>query len=270
MSREQLCLMLVAAACCLAGCAELSKSGFGRRKVVVPTRANPVVEIVCLWEPGEGVGIDNGPARGFVGQLLFMTSAEPEPARVDGDIRIYLFDDQGTIEEQGKPIHQFDFSAEAWNRYLRETNIGAGYQIFVPYTRPGGYQAKCTLRVRYTPADGGPPVFSRMTTVSLPGRRRPENGAGQSAAAATQDPGVSASKALEKRRAEFGMSLSSGGGRETRADLDVLSAKLAELGRKVNSEPVEQAPVDSAVEPSAIDPDEEDEASPAPRFRLIQ
>src|SRR5690606_32739745 len=40
-------------------------------------------------------------------------------------------------------------------------------------SRPGTYEATCAIRVRYTPAAGGPPVFSRMATIALPGRRRP-------------------------------------------------------------------------------------------------
>jgi hypothetical protein len=169
-------LLVLPLAVCCGGCTSLGLSAlsFGKPRFAEASPSNPVSEIVCLWEPGEGRGLDNLPSRGFAGQLLFFTPGNPQPAKVNGDIRIYVFDDVGTIEEQAKPIYQFDSVDGAWNSYLSEANIGASYQIFIPYTRKGAYAANCSLRVRYTPAEGGPPVYSRIATVALPGRRREE------------------------------------------------------------------------------------------------
>ncbi len=136
---------------------------------------NPVVEIMCLWQPGEGQDSQGHPTRGFAGQIMFFTRNEAQAAQVDGTVRIYVFDDVGTIEEQGRPIKEFELTSEQWNANLYESALGAKYQVFVPYTRPGGYQAYCAIRVQFNPADGGPPVFSRMASVELPGRRRPRS-----------------------------------------------------------------------------------------------
>ncbi len=52
-----------------------------------------------------------------------------------------------------------------------QTNLGTAYQMFVPYTRKGSQEAHCSLRVKFEPADGGPPVYSKMSGVTLPGEK---------------------------------------------------------------------------------------------------
>lgn len=160
----------------LAGCAGPSFTGssFGwlrwGRGIPSADARHPVIEILCLWEPGEGRGLDNLPTRGFAGQILFFTTGRPVPCQVDGDVRIYVFDDMGDAESNARPLHQFDFKPEAWATYLHETNIGGSYQLFIPYTRKGPHQAECAIRVRYTPRDGLP-VYSKMANVVLSGSK---------------------------------------------------------------------------------------------------
>lgn len=129
---------------------------------------HPLMEVLCVWEPAEGRGIDNAPTRGFGGQILCFASGYKEPVKVHGDVRIYVFDNKGVNGDTSLPIHQFDFTADVWNTFLKPSTLGASYQIFIPYTRKGLDAANCTLRVRLTP-DGGLPIFSRMATVALAG-----------------------------------------------------------------------------------------------------
>ncbi len=172
MSRiSKLCLIAVLGPM-LAGCSALHLSGLkGKSKSAKGKEDGPVMDLLCLWEPGEGRNLDNLPGRGFAGQLMFLRQGSDEPTIVDGDIRIYLFDDQGAQDEQAVPIHQFDFPSLVWNQYVRKTNLGPAYQLFIPYTRKGPHEASCALRVRFTPADGSPPVYSKMAHVTLPGSR---------------------------------------------------------------------------------------------------
>lgn len=137
-------------------------------KVKRATPENPVVRTLGLWQPAEGPGLDGNQCRGFAGQVFFFTNDFPEPVAVDGDVRIYIFDDQGTREEQIKPIHQFDFKAGAWGTHMRQAQWGPGYQIFIPYTRAGNHEARCALRLRLTPAEG-PAIESEMVYVHLKG-----------------------------------------------------------------------------------------------------
>ncbi|MEZ6067273.1 MAG: hypothetical protein R3B90_16570 [Planctomycetaceae bacterium] len=159
--------------CCVSsGCAEFALFGLAKgQNFREATAEDPAVEVMCLWEPGEGRGPDSLPTRGFAGQLLFFTSRGAEPVKVEGDVRIYVFDDQGTEAEMANPIHLFNFDKVAWNGFCHETNLGPAYQLFVPYTRKGPHHAQCSLRVRFTPEGGGPAIYSKMATVVLPGER---------------------------------------------------------------------------------------------------
>jgi len=145
------------------------------KDVPISDASNPIVEMVCLWEAADGIGLDKKPCRGFAGQLLFFSGQNKAPIRLDGDLRIYVFDDASGIEERGKPIHQFDFDAGACTAFLTDTNLGAAYQMFIPYTRKGSHLANCEIRVRYTPKNNGNPVYSKMAKVILPGTARPRH-----------------------------------------------------------------------------------------------
>jgi hypothetical protein len=138
---------------------------------VVDDAAHPVAEILCLWSPAEGHDMNGLPCRGFAGQVLFFTAGNRAPAVVSGDVMIYVFDDHGTAEEQQKPLHQFSFPHESWETYLRETNFGSSYQLFIPYTRATSESANCSLRLRYTSPDKRI-TFSKLVEIALPGTPR--------------------------------------------------------------------------------------------------
>lgn len=160
-----LCACVIIPGCTTTGL--LSKFSF-RKENPKATAANPAVRILCMWQPADGVGVDDKPARGVAGQIFFFTRNSVTPVEVDGDVRIFLFDDQGSEAQQGMPLHEFDFVKGAWNAQLVNTQFGPAYQLFVPYSRKGRHQAELAVRVRLTPLNG-PTVFSDMSKVSLPG-----------------------------------------------------------------------------------------------------
>jgi hypothetical protein len=159
------CLALGAAVSC--GCSHISV--FSRDKIGRADQQNPAAEIISLWQPAKGPGPTGVPGRGFAGQILFFTRGSGAPVAVDGDVRVYLFDNQGTAEEQAKPIWQFDFPAQDWQNFGSVGTLGPSYNIFIPYVREGQQQAECAVQIRFTPK-AGPVVFSEMTQVTLPGR----------------------------------------------------------------------------------------------------
>ena len=164
------CIRIVGLICllnsimCIAGCATF-KSPFGKR-MPTATAADPATQILCLWQPGEGNDPDGYPCRGFSGQVLFLSSKAATPVKIDGEVRVYLFDDQGTIDEQTKPLRQFDFDTGSWNVHLTETSLGPTYTLFIPYVRRGVTEANCSLRVRLKPKHG-PTIFSEFSNMSL-------------------------------------------------------------------------------------------------------
>ena len=156
----------------LSGCAALSWLQHDQPQLVVADAEHPIERIICVWRPAEGHGLDGLPCRGFAGQIFFFTRGVPTPVVANGEVQIFVFDDQGTPEEQTKPLHEFEFTQEAWTRLLQETQLGPAYSLFVPYTRKGQHEAHCALLVRLKPIDG-PPATSDMAYVTLPGRKRP-------------------------------------------------------------------------------------------------
>ncbi len=152
------------------GCSSLDVPLLSHEKIPRATAEDPVVRIVCLWEAAEGKDMQSRPCRGFAGQILFLTRDQKTPVAVDGEVSIYVFDDQGSIEEQARPLHRFVFR-ETWPRYLHETQLGPAYHIFIPYTRPGLHEADCTLVVQLKP-DSGQTVRSEMAHVRLPGTKK--------------------------------------------------------------------------------------------------
>lgn len=172
MTKTTFSIVAVVLAVTTSGCASISIPFVGHKpEVVSATPQNPVVDAITLWQPGEGRGLDNLPTRGFAGQLLFFTYRHPTPARVDGKVTVYVFDDVGSVEEQSRPIWQRTFGSEEWNALGMQTNLGTAYQMFVPYTRKGDHEAHCSLRIKFEPSDGGPPVYSKMSGVTLPGAK---------------------------------------------------------------------------------------------------
>ncbi len=140
---------------------------FGK-KIPKATAGDPVSQILCLWQQAEGRDPEGMPCRGFSGQILFLSSRTATPIAMDGDVRIYLFDDQGTEDEQTKPLRQFDFDNGSWAVHLAETTLGPTYTVFVPYVRRGVKEANCALRVRVKPKFGSQ-VFSDLTNMTLNG-----------------------------------------------------------------------------------------------------
>jgi len=166
MQRSLTTTWLVIGLIALCGCQSVPL--FSRAKYLESDARHPVMEVLCVWEAAEGRGTDNLPCRGFGGQILCFASGYKEPVKVQGDVRVYVFDDHGVSGDSSLPIHQFDFTAEAWNTFLKPSSLGASYQLFVPYTRKGLDSASCTLRVRLSP-EGGTPIYSRLATVALTG-----------------------------------------------------------------------------------------------------
>lgn len=170
--RQRYSVLLIALLACT-GCTTTSLFSklAHKQKFIKATADNPAVRCLCLWEAAEGTGVDNKPSRGVSGQIFFFTRGNVSSVEVDGDVRIYLFDDQGAPEDQAQPLHQFDFKEGTWKAHLTSTQFGPAYQLFVPYSRKGYHQADLALRVRLTPPNGMP-LYSELARVSLLGYER--------------------------------------------------------------------------------------------------
>lgn len=133
----------------------------------------PVADILGLWQSGEGRDVNGLPTRGFAGQVFFFKTGSRQPVAVEGDVSVVVFDDQGSVEEQKKPIHEFHFRGGVWDQFRQDTNLGPAYQLFIPYTRQGSHQANCSVRIKYSDADGQE-LVSEAATVLLVGDTVPK------------------------------------------------------------------------------------------------
>ncbi len=101
-------------------------------------------------------------------RFYFFAQSKETPVAVDGSVRIYLFDDHGTVKDQSEPVAVFDFDEAHWKSGAHSSPLGAAYSIFVPYPRNDFHQATCSLRIRFKPT-AGPTIYSPPATVVLSG-----------------------------------------------------------------------------------------------------
>jgi hypothetical protein len=153
---------------CGTGCANLTLLNIKTEKIPTADAEHPAIEVLAVWQAAEGPGPKGIPTRGFAGQIFFFTQDRATPVAVDGTARVYIFDDHGTLQDQARPLHQFDFDRESWKGHLQMPKIGPTYGVFIPYPRADFHQAVCSLRVRFTPTKGRP-LYSASSTIVLPG-----------------------------------------------------------------------------------------------------
>lgn len=153
------------------GCSTVDLAG--NKPVLFASDEQPAVRCVCLWQEAEGQLETGQTTRGFAGQVYFFVAESEAPVAVDGDVHVFLFDDHGSPEDQAQPISQAGFSNIEWQSMRNESNLGPAYSLFLPYPRPGKYEANCVLRIRLTRPDGSA-LYSEMTPVKLLGLPRPE------------------------------------------------------------------------------------------------
>lgn len=149
-----------------AGCANTSSLLTSPVKLITDRPTDKVGRILCLWEPSEGQGLDEKPARGFAGQILFFEHGNPSPVKVKGIVHIYEYDKFNPDLDDAKPIHQFTFDQGAWNLHCVEGTMGPSYNVFIPYVRKHPGVARCGLRVEFVRADGKV-VSSTFTEIAL-------------------------------------------------------------------------------------------------------
>ena len=218
--------------CVSTGPLKLGKLGlFGGEKIPVASDKNPVVQVLTMWQPGEGPGIDGKTTRGFVGQIYLFTARSPIAAKARGLVEIYVFDDHGDEEQQTKPLHQFRYEPDSWEMLGQPGKLGQVHTLFVAYTRPGKHKAQCSLRVTFTP-DKGLPVHSEMSYVTLPGRAAPGEAATGGLSAARKAEGATGLDDADEATGE------DSAGRASKAPVDkarAMQSAQEELARRLQS-----------------------------------
>jgi hypothetical protein len=125
-----------------------------------------VSKLLCLWEAAEGQGLDEKPARGFAGQIMFFTHGKASPIKVNAVVRIFEYVNYDSDDENPIPTHMFTFDSGAWNAHRAEGTLGQSYNVFLPYVKKDKGHAVCALRVEIETEDGRK-ISSPFTEVTL-------------------------------------------------------------------------------------------------------
>ncbi len=126
---------------------------------------------LCMWQPVKAANASGQPVQGFGGQVFFFEAGSEEPIEVEGDVRVFVFDDVGTPEQQARPKTVKDFDSFVWKSFRNESQVGTNYAFFVPHDKASKYESNCSLRLRLDQPDGSQ-IFSDMATVKLAGELR--------------------------------------------------------------------------------------------------
>lgn len=99
---------------------------------------------------------NGGTTRGFLGRVMFYPATEKSsPTKVDGDLIVYAFDEQGRKPTDHRPDRKFVFTAEQLANHYHESKLGPSYDIWLPWDPVGGPRKRITLIVRFQPVEGG-------------------------------------------------------------------------------------------------------------------
>jgi hypothetical protein len=106
--------------------------------------------------------------RGFGGRIVFFGADMDDPIRVDGQLVVYAFDEEGRQEYETQPTKRYIFRADAFAKHEGESQLGPSYSVWIPWDEVGGSQKNISLITRFEPA-GGPIVVGEQTRHLLPG-----------------------------------------------------------------------------------------------------
>ncbi len=170
------CLLVAASACLFGGCAQLDvdKSfsipffGDDKDEPKIPNR------LVTIWVDTVRYTQGAAPVRGFGGRLVFYEQGEEKPVKVDGDLIIYAFDEDGRRPGDPRPTRKYVFTSDQLEAHYSESKVGHSYSFFVPWDEVGGYRKAISLIARFQPKLG-PVVVSEQAKQILPGKPLPKD-----------------------------------------------------------------------------------------------
>jgi len=95
--------------------------------------------------------------------------------RVDGQLVVYAYDDDGRAAHETQPTRRYIFPREQFTRHESESKLGPSYSFWLPWDAIGGQQKNIGLIARFEPHKG-PLIVGEQTRHLLPGSRSLANG----------------------------------------------------------------------------------------------
>ena len=134
----------------------------------VPSRLVSSWTDTVLRKPGEQ------PQRGFGGRIMFFNRESEKSVRVDGQLVVYAFDEEGRKAYETQPTRRYVFPREQFARHESESKLGPSYSVWIPWDAAGGAQKNISLIARFEPYEGSL-IVGEQTRHLLPGRALAES-----------------------------------------------------------------------------------------------
>jgi hypothetical protein len=129
----------------------------------------PPERIITVWTDTIYQQPGRPPTRGFGGRVYFY-GRQGDVVPVTGKLTIYAYDDTGMELSADRPTRKYVFTEEQLARYRSESEIGASYNIWIPWDPVGGEEKHINLFPVFHD-ESGKIVRGAFTESRLPGRR---------------------------------------------------------------------------------------------------
>jgi hypothetical protein len=126
-------------------------------------------KVIAIWTDTTYQLPGQPPTRGFGGRVYFY-NAKGEVIPVKGDLVVYAYDDNDPHSTTDRPTRKYAFTADQLTRYYGESDLGASYNIWVPWDAVGGDEKQVALLPVFIDASGKM-VRGAFANNRLPGKR---------------------------------------------------------------------------------------------------
>jgi hypothetical protein len=126
-------------------------------------------KVIAIWTDAVYQLPGKAPTRGFGGRVYFY-NANDEVIPVGGQLVVYAFDDSDPNASADRPSRRYAFTSDQLTRYYGESDLGASYNIWIPWDAVGGDEKQVALFPVFID-DSGKTVRGTFANNRLPGKR---------------------------------------------------------------------------------------------------
>ena len=126
------------------------------------------VKMAVIWKDSTLTGAATRPTRGFGGRFYFFDK-KGKSVRVDGDMKIYAYDDSDG-KQQANADRRYEYSAADLQKHYSKTDIGHSYSLWIPWDENWRIPKKRFTLVPMFTAKSGQVVRGGQDVVVLPGK----------------------------------------------------------------------------------------------------
>ncbi len=125
--------------------------------------------IIAIWTDTVYQSPGKPATRGFGGRIYFYNKAG-KVIPVNGQLVVYAYDDSSANTTTDKPTRKYGFTAQQLTRYYGESDLGASYNIWIPWDAVGNDEKQISLFPVFID-ESGQTVRGSFANNRLPGKR---------------------------------------------------------------------------------------------------